>query len=73
MNSDLTFSTEHPLDLTNRSLNICIDNDTDIDWNNITRIYVVVDIYTNNIVIQTVSSSIISTLAATNPGLKYDN
>ena len=73
MKSDSTVSTEHPLDLTDRSLDIGIDIDTDVDLDTIASIYVVVNIYTNDIVIPTVSTSIISTIAVTNPGLKYVN
>ena len=73
MKSDLVVSTEHLLDLTDRSLDIGIDVVTDIDLNTIASICVVVNMYTNNIVIPTVSISFTSTIAVTNPGLKYAN
>ena len=73
MKSDSTVSTENLLDLTDRSLDIGIDVDTDIDLNTMESIYVFVNIHTNNIAIPTVSTSSISTIVVTNPGLKYVN
>ena len=73
MKSDSTVSTEHLLDLTDRSFDIGIDVDMNIDLNTIASIYVVGNIYTNDIVIPIVLASIISTVAVTNHGLKYLN
>ena len=70
---------EHLPDLTDKSLDIGIDVDTNIDLNTIASIYVVVKIYTNDIVsisISTASTSIariIATIAIMNPDLKYAN
>ena len=72
MKSDSAVSTEHPPDLTDRSLDIDIDVDTDIDLDTIASIYVIINKYTNNIVIPTVSTSTtstIATIAVTNPDL----
>ena len=71
MKFDLIVSTETPLELTDRSSDIRIDVGINIDLNTITSVYVVVDIYTNNIVIPTISTSIIGIIAVKNPGSKY--
>ena len=73
----MAVSPEHSFGRTNKSLNIGIDVDTNIDVNTIASIYVVVKIYTNNIIsisILTGSSNIAgttTTMAITNPELKY--
>ena len=77
MKFDSVVSTEHPPDLTDKSLDISMNVDTNINLNTIASIYVVVNIYTNDIVsISTASTSItstIATIAIMNPDLKYAN
>ena len=77
MKFDSAVSTEHPPDLSDKSLDIGIDVDTNIDLNTIASIYVVVNKYTNDTVsISTASTSIASTtatIAIMNPELKYAN
>ena len=76
MKSDSAVLTKHPPDLTDKPLDTGIDVDTVIELNTMTSIYVIVNIYINNIVIQTAPTSITSTIATiviTNPDLKYAN
>ena len=79
MKFDSVVSTEHPPDLTDKSLDISMNVDTNINLNTIASIYVVANIYTNNIVsISTASTSITSIIATIaiilmNPELKYAN
>ena len=79
MKFDIAVSTGHSSGQTNKSLDISIDVDINVDLNTITSTYVVVKIYTNNIVtisILTVFSSITSTTNTTaimNPELKYSS
>ena len=77
MHSDSVVSTEHPPDLTDESLDIGINVDTNIDLNTIASIYLVVNVYTNDIVsISTASisiTSIVATIAIMNPDLRYAN
>ena len=76
---DSAVSTEHSPGPTNKSLDIGIENETNIDLNTIAGIYIVFEIYSNDFVsicISTASTSIASTIATItfmNPDLKYAN